>query len=379
MQKFKMNEAYLPIMTLTYFFVLMFKYCLESWNNDYKDFISSCLVVVHILSWVWIAYALYISKNKERIFFTLVVLFFIFSFFMAKSQYCYWIITAYPLFIFFSRLDYKSKVKIVFTAQTVVLICFLLILPFSNDLFFIDDRYIRFTGGLDNPNTLSAILLSYYLSMVLFFNIYVGSNRLVFPLLTLFSGMLFYTIMHYTYSRTHIALLILSMALSCLPFLWRFISRKVIVTTIALGIFIQIYFATSFVNGDELSALVNTFTSGRVYQSSRLFIYFFMPGIFYGNDISEYQPIDFFYIKTIFSGGVIYFLILAYILVKFIMKSRDLPSLFYLFFFVMVLTSYTESYYNIVTLNFTVLFIYQMKSELILRAVNNDNRVLNES
>lgn len=104
-----------------------------------------------------------------------------------------------------------------------------------------------------------------------------------------------------------------------------------------------------------------------------------MPGIFYGNNISEYQPIDFFYIKTIFSGGVIYFLILAYILVKFIMKSKGLPSLFYLFFFVMVLTSYSESYYNIVTLNFTILFIYQMKSELILIAINNDNRVLNES
>lgn len=366
-------------MTLTYFFVLMFKYCLESWNNDYKDFISSYLVVVHIFSWVWIAYALYISRNKERIFFTLAVLFFIFSFFMAKSQYCYWIITAYPLFIFFSRLDYKSKVKIVFTAQTVVLICFLLILPFSKDLFFIDDRYIRFTGGLDNPNTLSAILLSYYLSMTLFLNIYVGSNRFVFILLALLSGILFYTIMYYTYSRTHMALLILSVTLSCLPFLWRFISRKVIIITIALGVFCQMYLATSFVKGDELSVLINTLTSGRVYQSSRLFIDFLMPGLFYGNDIAEYQPIDFFYIKTIFSGGVIYFLILAYFLVKFLTRSRELPSLCYLVFFVMVLTSYTESYYNIVTLNFTILFIYQMKSELVLRAINNDNRVLNES
>lgn len=363
MQKFKTNEAYLPIMALTYFIMLMFKYCLESWNNDYKESINSALSIVHIASWGWIIYALHISNNKERVFFVFIVMFFLLNVLIVNIQYSYWMVTAYPLFIFFSRLDFFSKTKIVFISQTAVLTCFLLLLPFSKELFFIDDRYIRFTGGFGNPNTLSSILLSYYLSMALFFNRYFNRRKFLFSFFIVVIGMLFLYAMYYTYSRTHIALLMLSMLLFSLPIWGRFIGGKTITVAILVGVAGQIYLSLSFIQGGDISLLVNEFTSGRVRLSANLFMNLIAPKVFYGVDITEYNPIDFFYISTMFSGGVIYFSFFLFLLIKLIVNSEITSRLFYLVFLVMVITSYTEAYYNIVILNFTILFLYQKKRQ----------------
>ncbi|WER22211.1 hypothetical protein P2E05_19610 [Providencia stuartii] len=239
--------------------------------------------------------------------------------------------------------------------------------PFSDYYFLFDDRFgERFTGGLDNPNTLGQYSLMFFNSIALYLESKNINTRSKLPIVTIvFSFTL--AVLYLTYSRTSLYLCISLYILFLFSLLKkqnstlqnRLLIKKVLVLTSIFFIALQFFFI-SFFKDISVLFIVNELLTSRLWFGNILYNDLGIPPLLHGVNIEQYLPIDFYFIQTIYSLGIIPFTVLFYITLK---KLITTPLTLFMAFsiLIMLLETMTETYFSVPFYSISLFIIFSKK------------------
>lgn len=357
--KTKIIKNHTAIILFTLLFLLNIKYFIENWNGIGEEsayVLSKIILFLTVL--LWCPLALYYAGFKQRIAFLILLVFFLYCFLVQGDKNLFWTLTSYPIFIFISRLSLKTAFGVVLSSALsgwLVMLPFLLL--FSNSLYFHDDRYIRLTLGLNNPNTLAVLIFVLYSAILLCINEVSERNKQF--VYYFFTTLILSPIILLTYSRTLIFLFFI--LLFYFPFrevrMFKIskLTNIFIFTTVAIA---QFYLVIAFYNNNGLAFILDKFLSGRIWYSYLLLRDTGVPGLITGMDISNYLPIDFFFVNLVYSSGVLFFIIFSLFYITLLCHLKNDNSFLSIVCFTMIILSFSESVFNIPVVNFTMAILY---------------------
>lgn len=325
-----------------------------------RNIINSLLFVVMGVSFFYI-------PNKARLLIILFSIVFAYNIVISGNNGLYNYLILFVVLGLTISLDLKYILTVILSTN---IILFLIILPFifiAGQFFMIDLRYNdeRFTLGFGSPNTMSQYLLMLYLSLSLYTYRYT-TGKGVFFLTTTIAFSFFFVLIYLSISRTGLALL--SMAfLGMIAFGLikesdgnnKKIKIIYIISMLAICL-IQIYTMLNYPTGGVYTVL-NGVLSGRLSMSSYMYLITGYIPLVNGINIEPFLPIDFNFIKMIFSIGIIVSIIFFVIYIKQFNKKRYSP-IGVVILFVGLASSFTESYFAVFFLNISILMVYS-KSE----------------
>lgn len=333
----------------------------ESFFISLKDILNIVLLFLLLLS------ILLLNCRKKQIF---LILFMVFSFvnifiFNNKSYFGYLFIVS--LMIYASTINWNILIKIIILANILTILSTTMMTPFSDYYFLFDDRFgERFTGGLDNPNTLGQYSLMFFNSIALYLESKNINTRSKLPIVTIvFSFTL--AVLYLTYSRTSLYLCISLYILFLFSLLKkqnstlqnRLLIKKVLVLTSIFFIALQFFFI-SFFKDISVLFIVNELLTSRLWFGNILYNDLGIPPLLHGVNIEQYLPIDFYFIQTIYSLGIIPFTVLFYITLK---KLITTPLTLFMAFsiLIMLLETMTETYFSVPFYSISLFIIFSKK------------------
>ncbi len=343
---------------LTFLFYL--KYLLQGWSGKNELIIEQVGYVILMVGVLFSGIAFLLASNKEKISFIILLIIFCLAIFLYGNKYYFWCLSAYPLVIFYSRLNDEKTISVLLAS---ILSAWLIFIPFqllfSTNFFFHDDRYIRLSLGFENPNTFAVLLFVVY-SLILAFldrrrDVFGGAGYIIASLIIL-------PLVYLTMSRTFL----LTSLLLCAYFPFRQIRLLKIHAKFATIILIliacfQFYLVSGYGTHNPASYAFDSLFSGRVRLSYQMYASLGFPGLFLGSDISDYLPIDFFFPNLLFSSGWFFsfFYIIFYI---YILSNLKCKTNFISFLcLIMIMLSLAENVFNIPIINYTIFFLYKSR------------------
>ncbi|EMF7616454.1 hypothetical protein [Providencia stuartii] len=335
----------------------------ESIFLELKDILNILLISLLLI----IVFFLQDTKNK------LFLLFFVFLtivnilFFNNKSYFGYLFLVS--LTMYSTRLKWSTLIKIIITSNIFTIILVLIMAPFSDYYFMIDERFgERFTAGLDNPNTLGQYSFMIFSLIALYLEtkkINSGLNALIITsifLITIF-------ILYLTFSRTSLYLCLMFYTL----YLFKFIKKdhselknrmklkKALILFSLFLIMLQFFFIIYFKDIPFLF-IINEVLTSRLWFGNILYNSLGFPPVFHGANIGSYLPIDFYFIQTIYNLGIIPFAILYYLTIKKLLKTK-ISLLMFFTLFIMLLETMTETYFSVPFYSISLFIIFSKKGK----------------
>lgn len=354
------NEKQLVFCASVLTILFYLKYFLQGWSGKNDEIVENISYLILLFGLLFSGVAFLIATNKEKIFFLVLLFLFISAVSLYGNKYYFWCISAYPLMIFYSRLSDNKVISVLLIS---LMSAWLLFIPFqlifSEGFFFNDDRYIRLSLGFDNPNTFAVLLFVLYSLLLAFYDRLVGGLDFLFYILTSF---LMLPLVYLTMSRTFFfscLLLFLYFPIRRISFL-KVGNKVATMSLIAIACF-QFYLVDGYGSNNSLSVLLDSFLSGRVRMSYQMYSSLGLPGIFFGEEISDYLPIDFFFPNLLFSSGLVFsFCYIAFYV--YVLSSLKSKTNFISFLcLVMILLSMAENVFNIPIINYTIFILYKNK------------------
>lgn len=362
-----MKKKYTSLIKQQFFFIVLtfttllyVKYFFQNWHADEINLIDSISNMVTCLSLLFCSLAFYISNKKEKVIFIIVTLFFLLNFLLNSNVYFFWCFIAFPLLVFYSRITNKLAITILSLS---LLLAWAIFLPFelffSDNIFFIDDRYIRLSLGLKNPNTLALVTFILY-TLLLCWVSYINHFTIKMLLLLIISICIF-TILWYTVSRTFIATSILAFLFFLIQNHDSLIPKRKSYLLLLFFIIVFQLTSTFYYNNNNILAALDSLLSWRILLANFMYENLGSPNILLGYDIQTYKPIDFFFINLLYSSGWLFFLIFIMFICKISKKLNNIENIFAVMIFLMLLISITESIFNVIFLNYSLLLLYKIE------------------
>lgn len=335
-------------------------------DSEIKKNLSNTFNVVLILL---LLFSIPLFKIKEVFFIFILVVFFAFNFIFYDNIYMFgYLILAFMLMLS-NRIEWSGVINSLMLTHLLVIAFTIPVLFFVDDFSMYDDRFgYRITFGFHNPNTFSQYLISLYVVTILFL---FENLRNVFLKLscTMLITFLLLTFVFFTVSRTGMVLSIMtgSAFLLCLfckkDYRIRTMFFKLYLTFAILFCLSQFYMSFAFLDTDW-AKYINTVLSGRVWLTKNLVTNIWPIPLFHGVDITEYMPIDFFYVSYFYTLGMIVGVFFVFIFfIK--MKSQLLSIPMCVAMWFALVTTFTESYYTIPLYNVGLFIIFSKRKEKI--------------
>lgn len=262
-------------------------------------------------------------KKTELLFFGIIGFICLITFFLSKSAAIY--ATLVVIFISFivKRIDYR-KVSFLCLVGNFIIAGMIVPFLFSSDIqSTFDYRYgLRDTFGFYNPNYAGIILLFIYISVCWFLGDFLSNSLICFILYTILLPVIFIAI-EKTISRTSELLLVIYYLMIVCSLLTKKIKvRRLssIVFFIAFVLIITFQFYTAINYTPVLMSDLNSSFAGRLSLSNYLYQGVGLPNIFYGTNIEQYQPIDFFFIELVYTNGWFVSIWITYLYFKCLMR-----------------------------------------------------------
>lgn len=260
------------------------------------------------------------------------------------------------------NLNLKYILSIVLSVN---IILFLFIIPFifiSGEFYMTDLRYNaeRFTLGFSSPNTMAQYLVMIYLTICLY--TYKYCNKGIYFVSAVISFIIIFTLIYLSVSRTGLALLISAFfGMMTLGLLKndskdvRFLKTIYIVALISICV-LQLYLVLGYTTGGAFR-IFNILLSGRLSMPHYMYLALGYIPIINGVNIDPYLPIDFYFIRMIFSLGFLISIVLFYVF-RSQFLSKTYSPVGYVVLFVGLLSTFTESYFSVFFMNISLLLVY---------------------
>ncbi|MDF7666416.1 hypothetical protein PT273_00880 [Orbaceae bacterium ESL0727] len=310
-----------------------------------KNLLNIILTIISFLS------IFYIKEKKYIILYILFIfLCFYAIFFLDNNAYSSYILTI-SLLILSSRINWNDLIKYLFFSSYLSFIFIFLMLIFSNHYSTLDDRFgMRFTAGFNNPNSFAQYLLTLLSISILYFENQIHNKIRLFIL----SSTLFFiiiTIISFTLSRTALILSIFYYILFIISLFSSFkqiYRKKLVICIIIVAISIMIFqiYSTILFNSNDILIFLNLSLSGRVWLANLMYVAEGLPHLLLGINITDYLPMDFYFIANIYSLGIFPFFIFCFITIKKLFKTR-LSLLMGYTLLIMVLETISETYLSV--------------------------------
>ncbi|EFE7783042.1 hypothetical protein [Escherichia coli] len=355
------NVPFYQVFVISLFltFIFYLKYFLQGWDAvgiDLNQNISNVIIAIGLLFGF---ISLLISNNKERLIFIVLLLFFIANLVLNNNKNLFWAISAFPFFVYMSRIQFDKVVSVFFACIVLTWLIFIPVLSFfSESMVFLDDRYIRLTFGFANPNTFAALLFVTYTLCLMYVDLKCskfGVSIFVYVIVSL----LLLPVLYSTMSRTFLFSSLLIAFYFPLRKL-RFLRVKVwhARLSILLICVLQLFLTFNYSPANSWMFLLNSIFSGRVRLANEMYNSLGYPNLFLGQDITDYIPIDFFFTNFLYSSGWLFsllFILFYFILLSGIRLMNNFSAFICLSF---ILLSLSENLFNIPVINFSMFILY---------------------
>ncbi|EPG1646368.1 hypothetical protein I8U97_002540 [Proteus mirabilis] len=308
-----------------------------------------------------------LSKNKTKIYLIVFNILSIIGLVYFHNKFYLGFLLTISMLTLTSKIKWEVILKIIIfsNAITILFLCFSVY--FSEYYFLEDDRFgRRFTAGFDNPNTLGQYILMLFTVISLFLELKVKnpSTRLI---ITTSIFIIIFTILYLTYSRTSLilsSLFYITIIYSILlkknnHFLPRIKLKYLILFSSLFFIFLQFYFIINFKENNFLYKINDILTS-RLWFGNILYSSLGFPNLLIGTNIEKYFPIDFYFIQTIYSIGLIPFIFLYFLAIRNLFNT-NITSLMGYTLLIMLLETMTETYFSVPFYSIALFIIFSKK------------------
>lgn len=302
--KFRVNEWDVIFVLLYVLFSAKVLISATTIDQSYSDFMK--YIYTFCFFCVMGGSALKLSK-KELMFFFIIGFFCLLTFVISKSAAIYATLVVIFMAFVAKRIDSKKVSSLCLLGNVVVAVMIIPFLYFSEIQSIFDYRYgFRVTFGFYNPNYAGVVLLYIYISIGWFIGDFVKSSFYKFLLYSIFAPVIL-LLMEKTISRTFELLLVsyymmIVFSTFAKNLKLRKISAVAFFVTMLFIIIFQFYTAINFT--PALMGDLNGTFAGRLSLSSYLYQGVGLPKMFYGVNIEQYQPIDFFFIELFYSNSI---------------------------------------------------------------------------
>lgn len=366
------DNLYNSKIKLILFFVSLFLYYYKSIfisleiSDEIKNLMSG---LFNILLIICFAISLNFFRFKENCLIATLTLLFITNAALYNNIYLFGFIIVVFMLLLSSSIQWDILIKCIVLVHC---LAFMLIIPlifFSESYSYIDERFgVRYTFGFHNPNTFSQYLISFFIALNLLIFTIVKNASLKFFFIVMLTLTVF-IIVELTGSRTGMLLTIMTGVgfLLCLFSKNIFLKRRRFVFLYIVSAFILCslqYYLVATYSSSELSKLLNTYLSGRIWFASLLTNDIWPIPLFHGVNINDYLPIDFFYIAYFYNLGAIVGLWLVYLFTKKLKNQTYTPAMMIALWLSLTIT-FTENYFAIPLYNIGVFIVFSS------RLVNN--------
>lgn len=339
--------------TFNLFFLFYLLYCFKSIVYSLTIDTEAVIYIKHFLN-IAILLLCFISvcyaSFKTKIFFAVTTLLCLLNIILYNNDSYYAFIVLIAICSLTIRIEWSTLIRSVCLIHLIALIITLPFLYFCDYFFLVDDRFgPRFTGGFDNPNTLGQYLIMLLSVITLWLNDKTKTRTVQFVYF-IFIFTFINIILFETFSRTSLILActmgILFIITRLTNFTYR--SKKYFYPFVLLLIiiaFFQFYGIAKFGTNKYLAIANEVFTS-RLWFGNILYKEVGFPDIWHGLNINDYLPLDFYFIRVVYSVGVLYFLALTMI---FLISLRRCKMNIYMWvvLFIMLTDTLTETYFSI--------------------------------
>ncbi|HDX9012125.1 TPA: hypothetical protein RQ363_004711 [Klebsiella oxytoca] len=354
-----LNKKVNILLFLFLYFIYGFKVIIASVQLP-DDFLEPTKTFLNIFALAIVMVAFFYINIKERVAIILVCVWMVINYILFNNYNLYDYVILGTLIFLCRKIMYSDTLKALFYSNFCILLSIIPFLLISDRAYIQDIKSgLRLTYGFIHPN----VVAQYFVSLFFIFCAYsfykFKGIAIKFILLLTFYCILVFLILP-TQSRTSIIVITVS-ALLVLFYLWDdnmknipLIRKYAIVLIVLVMLTFQLLGSIYFRDYSWLY-LVDYVLSGRLYQGNQLYQDFGFPPLFFGRNIQNYMPIDFYFIGTMYSVGFIFTILITSYLFYLVSKSKiDGPM------FVIVLTNlltmFTEFHFQIPIYS-TALFI----------------------
>ena len=273
----------------------------------------------------------------------------------------YEFLVAISICVLSKEIPWRDLIKYILVIHLIVIVMAAPFLFFCDYFFIMDDRFgPRFTGGFDNPNTIGQYLIMLLSVLSLWISEYCRGRKLQ-VLIFLFIFLYIILCLYLTYSRTS---LILAIAMGGAFIFTRMLnyskrtSKYFFIFPVLLIIIVtfQFYGIINFGSNWYLSLANEIFTS-RLWFGNLLYNALGLPGIFNGQNIDNYLPIDFYFIRMCYSVGILYFVAMCLVFLYALKRSR-VDIYMWIVLFLMLIDTLTETYFSVPFYSISMFIIF---------------------
>ena len=317
-------------------------------------------VTLTLLLFMVFALVFLIINKKEKIFLLILLLYAVVNYAIYKTTATYPVLIMCFFVFMAKRIPIQKIINDVFISNIVVIFISLPLFVFIDQYYIADPVYgERLTLGFVSPNTISILITSLFFS----FNLFVSTKTrdpMHKVLWVIISCILCMLVIYETKSRTSGLILFLGF----LGFIYASFSKEhrdtknysLFAVYVLIIICVQLLSVFFFRDKAWLIPL-NYLLSGRVFLGNVMFEGIGYPSFVHGIDITNYLPIDFFYLYLFYSCGVIYSIALI-VIVYYSIRKRVLSKTIYISIFCYSMFTITESQFLIPLYNLSILLIY---------------------
>lgn len=334
------------------FFTIYFIYSVKSllfYLAIDENVISGVITGLNVLLFL-ISFIVMLSGDaRSRVIFIVVVLIAGLNIILENNSYALVYIVIYSICYLTSRISWNKIISTTLLNHYIIIVFIAVPIIFFSQRFYIQDERFgeRFTAGFEHPNTYGQYALFLFTTITLYLDS-CTKQRVVQWIIACSAAFILWLGIYYSYSRTTSYMLVMCLIIfSFTRFLKNTSFQSVLLSRLWLLLtlciiafqFYSIIFYHSMANGIKLNEIL----SGRLWYGNSLYEHIGMPNLFFGYNIENYLPIDFFFIKYFYGLGIV--ISTASIIVAYVFIRRNAYSWYtWGCLFLLLAVSITESY-----------------------------------
>lgn len=359
-----------------YFLIMFFLYCVKTSivSSTLDESVSTVVGVALNSSLLLLVTGVFIFLSmKEKVFLFSVFLAFLVNYVFLGNDYYYGYVITVSLCLLSRLIKWKQLISLILFGHFLSLFFLTVILFLSSEHYLYDERVgDRFTAGFSNPNTLGQYVLLWMSLVTLFFDARSKRsfvNGLLQILLVVSLFFLAFIILWFSFSRTA---LLLAFIMTVAFVASRFFDAKTMKSggffCFSLFFFVLLILGFQFYSitnrtGNDFLIVIDGLLSGRIWFGTLLFQSLGLPRVFYGVSISEYLPIDFYFVNVIYGLGFLFFLFFLYLyLIE--LSRREISLYVRLLLFIFVMGTMTETYFAIPFFSMALFVVFAKNDSL---------------